>query len=481
MSNVSLPQLRQEALELQHAVADRDIVKMASLWDILKTKVNRMLDPELDQDLSEVEVDSKELMRLQRDLGKSVKQFDTARKNTDFVTMQQVSEEVPRIVSEIGQKSQEANQSAQKAEARLGGFYSAEDMQQEGFRKQMMGTLPKEIDIPVGQWVNTPIWQSVWLSQNYDITDVDITDKAREHLLTKVAMLLKNRSKAIGKTPEEIDQIMQTNGQEFIWNIARAALTQSYVRRYDFAQVSEGRRREVGQMRLILNVGAVRLPGLEPGEEYWINMPEVWFTDSSPMGNDSPLSLMRAQKISIAQWRSVEKSRERMQQYMDQSPEAEEEPPQETSMAHRVDELQKLAETMKPSPEGPLQKIVRRAALAQKLPLTKTLITLDKDTPFEFRVRFARILNTALRNELEAECSVHHDGENIEVEADLYGSEKPALKAVAAVTSGITTAFKDASGVAVQTHVYPGIKSKYSLIEANVTEAAFRKFALQVW
>jgi hypothetical protein len=136
---------------------------------------------------------------------------------------------------------------------------------------------------------------------------------------------------------------------------------------------------------------------------------------------------------------------------------------------------------LKENPEGPLQKMVRRAALAQKLPLTKTLVVLAKDVPFEFRVRYARILNTALRNELEAECSVHHDGGNLEVEADLYGSEKPVLKAVAAIAEGVSKAFKDASGVLVETHVYPGIKSKYALIESEVTEEAFRKFALQVW
>jgi hypothetical protein len=488
MSKVSISQLRKEALELQQAVADDDVIRMASLWDRLKTKYNRWMDPELDRDLTEVEDDAKEMKDLHRELGKSVRQFDTARKNTDFETMQEVSAEVPRIVSEIGQKSQQANRSAQRAEARLGGYYSAEDMEREGFREEMMGVMPQEMDIPVGQWINVPIWQSSWLANRYDVVDIDITDRARARLLEKVAMLLKTRSKVLGVTPEDVDQIMQVNGQEFIWNLMRAALTQSMIRRYDFAQAS-GRikQRSIGQMRLILNVGAVRLPGLKPEEEIWINFPEVWFTDSSPMDDTTPLSFMRAQKISIAQWRTVQRSQQRMEQYRAQSPEAEEEPPQDLGeedvgmvVAKRIDKLQKLSgESMKK--EGPLRKIVRRATLAQKLPLTKTLITLDKDVPFEFRVRYARILSTALRNELEAECSVHHDGDNIEVEADLYGTEKPVLKAVAAISNGVSNAFKDAAGVGIKTHVYPGIKSKYALIESDVTETAFRKFALRVW
>src|SRR5690606_24701876 len=114
-------------------------------------------------------------------------------------------------------------------------------------------------------------------------------------------------------------------------------------------------------------------------------------------------------------------------------------------------------------------------------PNTKVLISIGSvEIPFHNRVRFAKILSSALRIELDGESSIHNYNDKIEIECDIAGSEKNVLMAARGMCDGITNAFELAtSKYKIGTRVFPGVKSAYALIDSGTMETCFRKFAFE--
>lgn len=131
-----------------------------------------------------------------------------------------------------------------------------------------------------------------------------------------------------------------------------------------------------------------------------------------------------------------------------------------------------------------MSSIEKRAIYREKLPLSRNLVTLDKG-PFELRVRLANILVTAFRNYFDAETSIHSDGrDKVELEVDMFGSKEATAKALKAVTSAVSNSFCDIiknNEKEIVSNIYTDTSSKFALLDLNLSEKCFRKFALQVW
>jgi hypothetical protein len=133
---------------------------------------------------------------------------------------------------------------------------------------------------------------------------------------------------------------------------------------------------------------------------------------------------------------------------------------------------------------GPVEKLVRRAFERANLPTTRILLVLSSDESFPVQVRFAHILSSALRSEIDADSAIYHNGKNIEIECDISGSEDAVVQAVRGVSDGISAAFKQstkqAGGFVVNSRIYPKLSSSYRLLDSETSETSFRKFAFEI-
>jgi hypothetical protein len=132
---------------------------------------------------------------------------------------------------------------------------------------------------------------------------------------------------------------------------------------------------------------------------------------------------------------------------------------------------------------GPAEKLVKRAIERSTLPLTKVLLAIASDAPFAAQVRYANILSSALRSEIDADVSIHQNGKKIELECDVYGNKTAAINVVDGISGIISSAFcaatKKAGGFVVRANVYTDIKSsEYDILDAQTSETNFRKFAM---
>jgi hypothetical protein len=167
---------------------------------------------------------------------------------------------------------------------------------------------------------------------------------------------------------------------------------------------------------------------------------------------------------------------------------AENEPPREQSSsaaAPEGDVMQEYNELMRQLAAstdcGPVERLVRRALEREFLPTTRVLLVLDGRASLPVRVRYARILASALREELGAETSIHHQDNRLEMECDVQGPENSVLIAVKGLSEGIANAFAIATNSnPIQSQGYLGLQSHYPLLDSDATETNFRKFAFEM-
>jgi hypothetical protein len=127
---------------------------------------------------------------------------------------------------------------------------------------------------------------------------------------------------------------------------------------------------------------------------------------------------------------------------------------------------------------GPVTRIVRRAMEQDtKLPITRILVT-TQESSLPFRVRYAHLLSSALREEIDADVSVHNEGDIVQLECDISGSELNTMRAVDALAEGLADAFRMATGETIGTVSQPGISSGLGLLKGTVSDECFRKYAL---
>lgn len=131
------------------------------------------------------------------------------------------------------------------------------------------------------------------------------------------------------------------------------------------------------------------------------------------------------------------------------------------------------------SDRGPVEKLVKQAIEKSELPTTNILIHLGGDASFASMVKFARITTMALREEFGAISSIYENGESVEIESDITGSEHNVVRASRALVAGLVDAFKDINNIAIEAEVKAGDSSNYNLLTSKVSEECYRKFAME--
>jgi len=129
---------------------------------------------------------------------------------------------------------------------------------------------------------------------------------------------------------------------------------------------------------------------------------------------------------------------------------------------------------------GRLEKMIRTAVEEDILPVTRTLISFDPEVPLYLRVRFAHVLSSALDEEVGADTSLHYGEGTVQIECDVRGSEEPVTMAVFGISEGVSAAFEMATGTYVKTAVCPDCKSAYGVLESDISDESFRKFAMHM-
>jgi hypothetical protein len=473
MDKVAVRDLRLLILGLEDA--DGDVLKQATFLDRIKFRLQQFRDPQLKRVNKDLKDKEQEIDYQGKALRDKIQEVKKRHRNLDFEGAAQSTREVQQIAKDMLPKAEEAEAKSIEIGERVMGrqHYTAKERKDTEVRREMLEASPSYVlDLvnKVAESGDVPFNQTHLAKYGA----VDIKNVPYGRFLDAVRDAVLTRSMTIGRDADDLANQIDQHSSELLQNF-QDAIRNGKVNWYDVADVSkEVPNRPVGQMRVVVTTPEILLPGDTTEENIYVHPSRVYLTE---LVNRKLLSLYGIQSMIMTGY----------QQPAVQPPPVEEPEPsteEEPVIANRFWKLQKLGaeEFMKErEQEGPLVKAIKRALLKEKLPTTRVVVELSRGVPFEYLVRYAQVLSTALRVELDAECSIHNDRNKIEVEADLSGSQDLVKQAVVAISNGVTDAFRLSSGVKVDTHVYPGIKSKYALIEPDVVETSFRKVAMKTW
>lgn len=116
---------------------------------------------------------------------------------------------------------------------------------------------------------------------------------------------------------------------------------------------------------------------------------------------------------------------------------------------------------------GPVEKLVTRSILENKLPKTDVVVSLGSlSAPFGMRLRFARAAANTLRDIIDADVSIHSDGNKIELQCSALGSTYAVASAVKALCDCVNVALYEKTqsigSYSVAYNVTPMTISKYA-------------------
>jgi hypothetical protein len=129
--------------------------------------------------------------------------------------------------------------------------------------------------------------------------------------------------------------------------------------------------------------------------------------------------------------------------------------------------------------DGPITSIVKRALLRQILPRTHAIVKVN-GLDLNYKAQFARVLASALRQEIDADCSVKHQDNDIEVQVEIYGSKMASLPAIFGISKYLAGEFLNITKIGVDVEVVSGI-SDLAVIESEILDRSFRKVAFDCW
>jgi hypothetical protein len=118
----------------------------------------------------------------------------------------------------------------------------------------------------------------------------------------------------------------------------------------------------------------------------------------------------------------------------------------------------------------------------QLLPKTDIVIQVNSSN-YTNDIEFARILCTALEENLLADSYTHTDGRNVEIECAIHGPPEDCFDAVKQLTESVAEAFSHATkkigSIVVKTNCIMDKKSSYQEISAKTADTNYRSFLLK--
>jgi len=143
---------------------------------------------------------------------------------------------------------------------------------------------------------------------------------------------------------------------------------------------------------------------------------------------------------------------------------------------------QLIAKFLQQITSQPLSAAASNKKLYKKF-LPKNCMTIHVKADYTDAVEFARILCTALDEELSADAFTHTDGSDVEVQCSIHGPSEECFKSVQQLTASLQGAFQQATkkigGIEVKTDFIMNKKSSYQEINLTTAVQQHRKFLLK--
>ena len=459
MNREDIQLLRQAAFELQED--STDIVRVAGVVQRIKNWWKAKFNPNFAERQDHVEEAYDEMKGPLTELIGQLQQLDKAFQSQDPDTVAKLVGQVPAVISRVTKDMGNLKKEMEAADALVpveyrdskGNLLTNESLtrvmkgyKQHGpLRQKLIEFLPPEFvkEIPLGKRIDKKITDFSWFKR-YAPEQIVFTGNARNTTKTKLQTFFGFLS------PTTVETLMG-GYEEFEDNLKEAILQNSIVQMVDFANISKKiTQRTVGEMHVRLMVGPVNLPFNDM--QIPINVGSVLLNDMGPTGRNE-LSVVVVTNFSISP-----QAREQLKQ-LDKSLQAE------------------ILSSV--SSDGPITKIVKRAILQERLPLTRAVVKIGGQT-FHHKARFAKLLSSALRQEIDAESSVMQDGDDIEVQVAVYGSESASLPAISGISTYLADEFVQATKMGIAADVVPGISS-FALMESEVLDQSLRSVLFDSW
>jgi hypothetical protein len=486
MNKQDLQILRTAALELQES--GDDLVRVAGIVQRMKNWWKARFSKEFAERQGKVEEAYTGMKGPLTDLINQLTEMDKAFKSQDPDTIAQLVGTVPATIAQVTRDMGNLSKEMRAADAAIPVTYIDESGNEisgdnlswmtSGYQKdknlinKMWEQLPAQFQqIPIGQRVNQPITDFEWFA-NYDPSQIYISNSVYED--TKAEM-----RKALERghlEPDVADLVITYGFDDFIENLKVAILHNSVLLQVRFPDVSAKiTHRRVNEMLVDVQPGFVALPVMS--YDFYIHVGLVRLHDLGASISPTPqlsVAMVRHIRLSTDTIRAL-KEKWRENKGFGKKPELVGQEVESETVEQQVQNGEKDITTA----SGPITRIVKKALLRSALPITPAIVKVD-GLEFHHKARFAKVLASALRQEIDAECSVRNNGEDVEVQVFATGSKMNVVPAIYGISTYIADKYLETTKTGIEIDVQSG-HSTFEAMSSEVLDQSFRKVAFDQW
>ena len=497
MNQADIQLLRHAALEIQ---ADKqNLVRVAGIIQRIKNWWKARWNPEFREKSEQVQEAYSGMKQPLTQLINQLKQFENAVQSQSADEAARIVTEVQSTLSSVVNDMRNLKSKLKAVDVIVPSTYVDENGKElsgnnlgnvtRGYSKNrelienLWEQLPVQFreEIPIGKRINQPITNFSWF-KNYSPSDIVFTNDVRS--MTKRLLFQKLSQYFDESTLKTIEQGYDV----FLDNLKTAILTSSILIQVNFPNVSETvKNRRSNEMQV--EVGGMDVPyPISANNEIYISVGKLLFHDLGASINPVKrisVFLARHLDLSTHSQAQLREAQLRLQVQEAEKEEARKAKGREYAAKSRstkkeLKEQQKedLKEPKKAS-DGPITRIVKKAILRESLPLTNAIVKVYGQT-FHHKVRFAKVLSSALRQEIDAECSVRQENDDVQVQVSICGSKFASLTAIHGISMYVADRFIESTKVGVNVDVIQGISS-FGLMESEVLDTSLRKVAFDCW
>jgi len=443
MEQNDLQILRYAALELQ--ANSGDLIRVAGVVQRLKSWWNTRRN-------------RKALKNIKDPVENAFKRLETAVRSQDRAAVDRItSEELPNLLTNSVKEIEELRENMlfqptdyknQQGETLSGnnlGWVAKNYQKEKGLTQKLWEMLPVAFrsEIPVGKRIGQPMSNFSWYN-SYSPQDIYISAAVKENLWRSLSRIFDNKTL----------EFLAPGYDQFLENLKTTILNDSILVQVNFSPVSaQVEKRHANEMRLEVQAPEISFPAGD--SEVYVHIDKIILTDLgtrvSPKHQLSVLGVWISASNKFRNYKAPEVSVPT--------------PPIEPEVTTASD--------------GPITKIVKKSLLKQIFPKTQAVVKI-RGQEFHYNAQFARVLASALRQEIDAECSIRNQGDDIEVQVEIYGTKMASIPAIFGISKYLTDEFFNITKMGVNIRVVPGV-SELELIKSEVLEQSFRKVAFDSW
>jgi hypothetical protein len=490
MNKNDLQILRTAALELQES--GDDLVRVAGIVQQIKNWWKARFSKEFAERQGKVEEAYLGMKGPLTDLIKQLTEMDKAFKSQNPDAIAQLVGTIPGTIAQVTRDMGNLSKEMRAADATIPVTYVDENGKEisgdnlswmtSGYQKdknlidQMWNQLPEQFQkIPIGPRINQPITDFEWFA-NYNPSQIYISNTVYEDTKSEMRKALER-----GHLESDISDLIITYGfDDFIENLKVAILQNSILLQVRFPDVSAKiTHRRVNEMLIDVQPGFIALPVMS--YDFYIHIGLVRLHDLGASTNPTPqLSVAMVRHIRLStdtiralkdKWRENKGFEKTLQEPIGQETESE-------TIEQQVEGTKKKDEESTTASDR-ITRIVKRALLRECLPITPAIVKVD-GLEFHHKARFAKLLASALRQEIDAECSVKNNGDDIEVQVFATGSKMNVVPAIFGISTYIAQKYLKTTKAGIEVEIQPGY-STFETISSETLDQSFRKVAFDQW